>query len=251
MQRGDEKYLTLLTEEYEILKQEKSLETELNHLEELERTRFSSLSSAVRESHEKERSRTERTKYWSIIGSMVGACIGIVGASLNNYLRNRELKRIVRESASDSADLRVVVSQLADTTQDQHNHIQGFIGDLKGLIKAPDGGDKIVPLRETLSAESSGADLEAKTKEMLTLIHKQDETIIREMEGIKRLLAGAQAVDKEGTVVYVGPELEEMLQSTENNLEWKIKSNALWTVTFIYGAFAITLPILYRIFKGD
>ena len=35
-----------------------------------------SLSACLRESHEKERERGERTKYWSIFGSIIGAAIG-------------------------------------------------------------------------------------------------------------------------------------------------------------------------------
>ena len=44
--------------------------------EDLERRHFMEYSSAVRLSHEKERSRVERTKYWSIIGSVSGTIIG-------------------------------------------------------------------------------------------------------------------------------------------------------------------------------
>ena len=42
-----------------------------------ERTAFVQFSSAVRLSHEKERSRAERTKYWSIIGSVSGTILGM------------------------------------------------------------------------------------------------------------------------------------------------------------------------------
>ena len=38
----------------------------------------------VRDSHEKERAQAEKTKYWSIIGSIIGTCIGIVGTTIIN-----------------------------------------------------------------------------------------------------------------------------------------------------------------------
>jgi len=41
-----------------------------------ERTLFVEYSAAVRLSHEKERSRVERTKYWSIIASVSGTVLG-------------------------------------------------------------------------------------------------------------------------------------------------------------------------------
>lgn len=251
VQRGDEKYLALITEEYEIIKQEKYVQTELNAAEELERTNFSVLSSAVRESHEKERTRTERTKYWSIMGSMIGATIGILGASLNNYLRNRELRRIVHESAAGGQELRAIVARLADSTQDQHNNIQGFVTDLKGLIKAPAVDAQLTPMKEQLSADSNSAQLEQKAQSIIDEIRRQDVTVLREMEEIKKILMGVKSSDLEGTIVYVGPEMEQLLSDTEKNLEWKIKMNALWTATFTYGALVIAIPILYWIFKGN
>lgn len=44
-------------------------------------------SAAVRESHEKERTRAERTKNWSIIGSVLGALIGVMGSTYINRVR--------------------------------------------------------------------------------------------------------------------------------------------------------------------
>ena len=35
-------------------------------------------------SHEKERAQAEKTKYWLVLGSILGACIGIVGTTINN-----------------------------------------------------------------------------------------------------------------------------------------------------------------------
>ena len=54
----------------------KKLQRDYNAAEEIERQKFLLYSSAVRLSHEKERARVERTKYWSIIGSVTGTIIG-------------------------------------------------------------------------------------------------------------------------------------------------------------------------------
>ena len=54
----------------------KKLQRNFHTAEEIERQNFLVYSSAVRLSHEKERSRAERTKYWSIIGSVTGTVIG-------------------------------------------------------------------------------------------------------------------------------------------------------------------------------
>ena len=52
-----------------------------------ERQRFSLFSAAVRSSHEKERTRAERTKNWSLMGSLLGTVIGVVGSTYINRVR--------------------------------------------------------------------------------------------------------------------------------------------------------------------
>ena len=74
--RDDERYLALATEEHKVLLEEKKLKGEYEDLEAVERDQFAILSGAVRDSHEKERARVERTKHWSVIGSIGGAALG-------------------------------------------------------------------------------------------------------------------------------------------------------------------------------
>ena len=52
------------------------MQTELDVVEEKERDSFWELSGAMRDSYEKERARVERTKNWSLIGTVVGAIAG-------------------------------------------------------------------------------------------------------------------------------------------------------------------------------
>ena len=53
-------------QEHQILKEERILSEQLSSLEKTERTKFSHLSTALRDSHEKERAQAEKTKYWSV-----------------------------------------------------------------------------------------------------------------------------------------------------------------------------------------
>ncbi|KRX95974.1 Coiled-coil domain-containing protein 51 [Trichinella pseudospiralis] len=103
--RADDRYLQLLTDEHTFLKQEKQLLDQFHVIEANEREAFSLLSTRLRESHEKERQKSERTKYWSIIGSAFGALIGIVGTTVNNKRRMAELKRIITTSSNDSSEI--------------------------------------------------------------------------------------------------------------------------------------------------
>jgi hypothetical protein len=80
--RSDDAYLELFKTEHDLVKKEKFARLELIKQDEIERELFSSLQIALRESQEKEKLRVERTKYWSIIGSVVGALAGMIGKSL-------------------------------------------------------------------------------------------------------------------------------------------------------------------------
>ena len=96
--RGDDKYLALVTEEHSIIKEEFSLASQLENVERLEKEKFSRLTRAVRDSHEKERAQAEKTKYWSILGTICGTCLGILGTTINNRRRMKELRQIVTDS---------------------------------------------------------------------------------------------------------------------------------------------------------
>lgn len=67
--------------------EERRLRTAYEAAEGSEREKFALFSAAVRESHEKERTRAERTKNWSIIGSVLGALIGVMGSTYINRVR--------------------------------------------------------------------------------------------------------------------------------------------------------------------
>ena len=77
--RSDDAYLDLFKNEHDLSKREKLAQLELNKQDDIERQLFASLQIALRESQEKEKMRIERTKYWSIIGSVVGALTGMIG----------------------------------------------------------------------------------------------------------------------------------------------------------------------------
>ncbi|XP_034235390.1 mitochondrial potassium channel-like [Thrips palmi] len=125
--RGEDRYVTLITQEHKVLKDERRLAELFNCYEQEERENFSFLSSAVKESHEKERIQAERTKYWSIIGSIMGTMIGIAGSSINNEFKMRELRKLVKESAQATIasrqeadfpkDLLTITNDVKDVTQ--------------------------------------------------------------------------------------------------------------------------------------
>lgn len=85
----------MITQEHAILKEERRLSSEFSLIEREERDNFTNLSACVKESHEKERVQAERTKYWSIIGSIFGTILGIAGSSINNEFKMKKLRNLV------------------------------------------------------------------------------------------------------------------------------------------------------------
>ncbi|XP_067935125.1 mitochondrial potassium channel-like [Watersipora subatra] len=118
--RTDDRYLTLLTEEHTIIKEEQTLRNEVDGLEQEERERFTLLSTALRDSHSKESAQAERTKYWSLGGSLIGACLGVIGSSVNNRMRMRQLKSMMlsRDATPSVTDkLEEIQSRLDEVTE--------------------------------------------------------------------------------------------------------------------------------------
>eukprot|EP00118_Oscarella_pearsei_P009320 m.53422 g.53422 ORF g.53422 m.53422 type:complete len:280 (+) comp34250_c0_seq1:63-902(+) len=97
-------FITLVTKEHSLLKTEQEIAGSCRTLEEKERESFDKLFEAVSESHSQERAYTDRTKYWSVIGSVSGTLIGIIGSTLVSRRRNKELKNHVTGSVAAVLD---------------------------------------------------------------------------------------------------------------------------------------------------
>ncbi|XP_057303378.1 mitochondrial potassium channel-like [Hydractinia symbiolongicarpus] len=123
--RSDPQYLTYVGEEHTLLLEVRNLQREHNSAEDVERERFSAYSAAVRLSHEKERSRVERTKYWSIIGSITGTVFGLMFSSLLTQYR----LSMMREMTSSS------ISQATAHVQDDLHEQKVFLSEQVQVLK--------------------------------------------------------------------------------------------------------------------
>ncbi|XP_054287295.1 mitochondrial potassium channel-like [Macrosteles quadrilineatus] len=133
--RGEERYLNLITKEHHLLKEERRLNTEFNLSEREERECFTFLSSAVKESHEKERAQAERTKYWSVIGSIVGTVIGVVGSSINNEFKMRELRKLVVQTVSHTQRSSEVDEMAANILTRHEEQLSQIVMEIKNISK--------------------------------------------------------------------------------------------------------------------
>ncbi|XP_038068177.1 mitochondrial potassium channel-like [Patiria miniata] len=228
--RDDTKFLEYATEEHLAIQKERKMEEEHDLLEDTERNTFANLSAAVRESHEKQRSQEERTKYWGVIGSIVGTIIGLLGSTAINQKRMRELRTMVGDLQKDIGQN----GQLRD--------LQGLVTDIRTTIDssgAKSSPEELTVALERLSKQQQEG-LDSQEKSLTRILKHQEGLLLKEIEGVRRFAAvGAGDMTT----------LEELVNNAEQKLEWEMKMSTLSTVVFIYGAFALTLPILYSIFK--
>lgn len=162
--RGEERYLQLITQEHNILKKEKQVLEEFTLSEREERDCFTALSSAVKESHEKERAQAERTKYWSVIGSIIGTVIGVAGSSINNEFKMRELRNLVKESAARSVENSEADNVAASILSRHEEQLSTIVSEMKSIAGRTDNtraGQLLHNLSSTEPEAVVNSDLEA------------------------------------------------------------------------------------------
>jgi len=251
--RGEDRYLSLITQEHSILKQERQLAEQCRQLEQAELDNFTVFSDNIREGQAKEKTYAERTKYWSVMGSVGGAAVGILGSALVSYIKMRQMRDLINESSSASPSIFRMVGEVSDRVRSQQKEWALFLADFKGLLE--DDVRKTPPhvsTPPTLSVDK----LESQTDEIVTSLRRQGEQIASDMSDIKSLvttqrlvLEGASDSDRPN-VVYIGRDVEQLVQIAQRHLEWKMKLNALATVATIYGVLAIGVPLLTALFGG-
>ena len=97
------------SEEESLLSEEQSQGESLESLSLRERACFDALGDAILASHEKERAQSERMKYYSRLGSVLGAVVGFAGSNL--FLR-REVRHHHRQQAEKMEEVERMVQEL-------------------------------------------------------------------------------------------------------------------------------------------
>ena len=101
---------TINSEEEKLLSEEQSLGEELESVKQIERESFEALGDSILNSHEKERSQSERMRYYSRLGSLIGAVLGFMGSNL--FLR-REVRRHQKLQENKMDDFEKTLKELA------------------------------------------------------------------------------------------------------------------------------------------
>lgn len=123
--RSEDRYIELVTQEHSLLKQENIIIEQVNFSEKDERDSFILLSTTLKDSHDRERIQAERTKYVSIVGSILGTIIGIIGSTIINTWKMNEFKRMVFESKIDTSKSSTdQINQLLSQVKKQNNMLK-------------------------------------------------------------------------------------------------------------------------------
>uniref|UniRef100_A0A8C5WLQ2 Coiled-coil domain-containing protein 51 n=1 Tax=Leptobrachium leishanense TaxID=445787 RepID=A0A8C5WLQ2_9ANUR len=277
--RDDVQYLELATLEHKLLQEEKRLRSSYASAEEHEREKFALFSASVRESHEKERTRAERTKNWSIIGSVLGAVIGVMGSTYINRVRLQELKNLLLEAQKGPISLQQAIHEHASVQESQQKDLGDLIVNLKNMMsstsvassnarKETSGNQPgaLVTVEPVLNAvrehmaytKESGKYLESLQQNYTNLekligrlandMHNiKSKVYMPTVEDVKTLSSPAQIVEDEDQIKNMILELT----GTEQRLETHITRSSFYSTALTCTVLAVTAPILYFLLKGN
>lgn len=271
-------YYTFSFKSLYFLQEEKRYRAAYLNAEESEREKFSLFSAAVRESHEKERTRAEKTKNWSIIGSVLGAIIGVLGSTYVNRVRLQELKVLVLEAQKGPANLQEAIKEQASSHYLQQKDLSDVIADLKNVLQTrtsqeikegtlltrEDRNDSIkidsllIPLNEQLNYTKQVSSCLGSLQQQFNSLQESIAQMVSEVQSVKLAVHSRptervmprSSVEGKGQASAVRDVILELCD-TERRLETQIKRNSIYSTAVTCAVFAITLPVLYIILKGN
>lgn len=238
--RGEERYVHLITQEHSILKEEKRAVQEFQSHEREERECFAALSSAVKESHEKERAQAERTKYWSIIGSVIGTIIGIIGSSVNNQMKMKELRRLIGESLLKYGE-QDISTDISQALSKHEKALSVIVREMQHMAAVP--SDKVSGHQNELvhkfdnQVNSETGTVSNMIGEILKLLKNQEVCFDRNFQELKSVIVSQKIQIGDDQVVVLPYDTHERLRQQLRN-----------TVTFCAIA-AVVVPFLCKYFS--
>ncbi|XP_032405148.1 mitochondrial potassium channel [Xiphophorus hellerii] len=270
--REEAHYLELATMEHKLLQEERRLRTAYENAESLEREKFGLFSAAVRESHEKERTRAERTKNWSIIGSVLGALIGVMGSTYINRVRLQELKNLLLEAQKGPESLQEALKVQAGNHQTQQDQLGELIDSLRVTLadafapsnSAPQGKGGPTTASPAVSLSAS-KDLQVQNQKTELLLASLAAQLGRLQLGVSKvegeLLAVRKLLETEpqtqtraaGLQRAETPETETVarrLEDSRRTLGEGIRMNTVYNAVFSYTAAAVTVSAVYLLLRG-
>ncbi|KAM5314776.1 mitochondrial potassium channel isoform 2-T5 [Glossophaga mutica] len=260
--REDNQYLELATLEHRMLQEEKRIRTAYLRAEDSEREQFSLFSAAVRESHEKERARAEKTKNWSLIGSVLGALIGVAGSTYVNRVRLQELKALLLEAQKGPVSLQEAIREQASSYSLQQRDLHDLMVDLRGLVQAGPGQSTGSQAGTSPTRDRDTDALSAALKEQLShsrQVHACLEDLRERLHSLEKTFsqaAGVVQLAKAADRALPGSALEQgsvilALEDVEQRLEAQVNRNTIYSTLVTCVTIVATMPMLYVLFRAS
>ncbi|XP_013879889.1 mitochondrial potassium channel [Austrofundulus limnaeus] len=262
--REEAHYLELATMEHKLLQEERRLRTAYENAESSEREKFSLFSAAVRESHEKERTRAERTKNWSVIGSVLGALIGVMGSTYINRVRLQELKSLLLEAQKGPESLQEALKVQAGNHRSQQDELRLLIDSLRlaltqgfSMRSGPQEEGPTPPLSALKDLQKTPSILESLPPQLgqlgrgLGRVEDQLLAVRKLLEN--KPLTEARAVPPpppEGPGTDQSETVVRSLEDTRRTLGEQIRTNTVYNAVFAYTAAAISVSAVYLLLRG-
>lgn len=279
--REEAHYLELATLEHKLLQEERRFRTAYESAEGSEREKFALFSAAVRESHDKERTRAERTKNWSIIGSVLGALIGVMGSTYINRVRLQELKSLLLEAQKGPESLQEALRVQAGNHRSQQDELRTLIDSLRVALSdaftqrstvlkdkgGPTSDSPTVPLSALKDLHVGSRRTESLLESLPPQLGQLEQGLSRvesELLMVTKLLESRpQRETKPAEQQFERPERPERgdqwesetvvlrsLEETQRTLGERIRTNTIYNALFTYTATAITVSAVYLLLRG-
>ncbi|CAL9707445.1 unnamed protein product [Knipowitschia caucasica] len=264
--REEPHYLELATIEHKLLQEDRRLRSAYELAEGSEREKFALFSAAVRESHEKERTRAERTKNWSVIGSVLGALIGVMGSTYVNRVRLQELKSLLLEAQKGPENLQEALRVQASNHRTQQDELGALIHQMRLSLHSLTTDDKTT---ESTPQSQSNA-VSTNFGSTLKTLHDGQQTIQNILNGLKvnvecletdlsivkrTVSEPREAATPETRVQTFGEMLNEeslvkSLEKSQTNLCVRLRDSVVYNAVVVYTASALTVSVLYLLLRG-
>ncbi|XP_037621608.1 LOW QUALITY PROTEIN: mitochondrial potassium channel [Sebastes umbrosus] len=284
--REEAHYLELATMEHKLLQEERRLRTTYENSEGSEREKFALFQRASGRATRKSGTRAERTKNWSVIGSVLGALIGVMGSTYINRVRLQELKTLLLEAQKGPESLQEALRVQAGNHHSQQGELRTLIDNLRLALndaftqrdlvlqdkRAPTPNSPTVPLSALKDLQTGSQKAESLLESLRPLLGQLEQGLGRvegEMMEVRRLLetrpqAETQAAQPQ-LATPVSPErpvvqrernqwepevMVRHLEETQRTLGERIRTNTLYNAVFTYTATAITISAVYLLLRG-
>lgn len=132
------------------------------------------------------------------------------------------------------------MSEMARLVGEQNAKVNGFITEMRDVLKL-----------DTLKIEPTHNFENVSEEKVIAAIREENARLSAQMAELSRMARLEASLNADpNAVVYVGSDMERLLDQTEKNLESKMKLQTLLSVVALYAAIGVAVPLVFAMFRG-